>query len=333
MAVIWREDMPFPQQCEYHEHGCQCGSYHGLSADELEEDPAVQPESCRFCNYNDEHISGCEAEDWQPDEGESWDDQPDCDCEFQCDCCQCTCECHPLELDADSYNKWIRQVCYACPSGCLSDELLESKKSKNCLIQVGSYEFYVRNLPTHHTVFGGFLGFGAPQRIKTIQPIYQEHQRGYVSYNDVVHIPILSRPSKRRGGEDQVWMSLTPMEVFSQREAISLAHGKVLIAGLGMGWLTQRVLDNPEVENVTQVEINPDILSFFGTPLVENNPGRIVLIHSDIWKYLEQVDHRQFETVLFDIWPYYRDARDDKKFSKLMGDRTSRRLTTWGWGY
>jgi len=38
-----------------------------------------------------------------------------------------------------------------------------------------------------------------------------------------------------------VWMSLTPMEVFTLRPGLRLARGKVVVAGLGLGWFLQKV--------------------------------------------------------------------------------------------
>ncbi len=34
-----------------------------------------------------------------------------------------------------------------------------------------------------------------------------------------------------------IWMSLTPMEMMTQRSGVQAARGTVVIGGLGLGWL------------------------------------------------------------------------------------------------
>jgi len=109
---------------------------------------------------------------------------------------------------------------------------------------------------------------------------------------------------------------------------IPLAKGRVLIAGLGMGWLTRRVLEKTEVSHVVQVELEPEIIRVFGQPLIEMFPGKISFVSQNVWKYLEGVDISEFDTILFDIWPGYRDAPDDAKFKKLKRKHPN----VWGWG-
>lgn len=57
------------------------------------------------------------------------------------------------------------------------------------------------------------------------------------------------------------WMSMTPMELESQETGIRLAHGHVLIYGLGMGWSALVSALREEVETVTVVERDPEILA------------------------------------------------------------------------
>lgn len=65
------------------------------------------------------------------------------------------------------------------------------------------------------------------------------------------------------GGDPQVWMSLTPMELESQGYHARLAKGNVLVAGLGMGVLVYNLLLNREVEQVTVVEQSDEVIQMF----------------------------------------------------------------------
>ncbi|MHA7820850.1 MAG: hypothetical protein ACX930_14480 [Erythrobacter sp.] len=53
---------------------------------------------------------------------------------------------------------------------------------------------------------------------------------------------------------DEVWMSVTPMEIESQIIGIEAARGHTVIFGLGLGWCAAKVAMRPEVEKVTVVE-------------------------------------------------------------------------------
>lgn len=63
--------------------------------------------------------------------------------------------------------------------------------------------------------------------------------------------------------DNEVWMSLTPMEVQSHYLPILLAEGKVGVAGLGYGYYLQRILNKEEVDEVIVYEINPDVINFY----------------------------------------------------------------------
>lgn len=63
---------------------------------------------------------------------------------------------------------------------------------------------------------------------------------------------------------NRLWMSLSPLELESHALHIAAAHGKVLVAGLGMGMYLFNILRKPEVTEVHVLESDPSvILAFF----------------------------------------------------------------------
>jgi hypothetical protein len=156
--------------------------------------------------------------------------------------------------------------------------------------------------------------------------VVKDGWRGHVKFDGPIHMPILAKPDY--SGQLKVWMSLSPMEVMSQWNGYLLAQGRTLVGGLGMGWLTQKVLQKPGVTQVTQIELDPDIIEFFGQPLEETYGSRIQLINADVWEYLSQTSLEQFDTILLDIWPRYTDARRDPNFQQLRKDHPR----VWAWG-
>jgi hypothetical protein len=60
------------------------------------------------------------------------------------------------------------------------------------------------------------------------------------------------------------------------------AKGKVLVSGLGLGCVVRGLLASPSVENITVVEIDPDILRVVGPEFHAND--RVTLIEGDALK-------------------------------------------------
>jgi spermidine synthase len=100
----------------------------------------------------------------------------------------------------------------------------------------------------------------------------------------------------RRG---TVVMSDTPMEMRTNWPIISAARGRVLINGLGIGMVLQRILAKPEVEHVVVVEISDDVIKLVGPSFAGDS--RVTIIHADALEYAPPSGER-FDVVWHDIW-------------------------------
>lgn len=119
---------------------------------------------------------------------------------------------------------------------------------------------------------------------------------------------------------DNLMMSDTPMERRSNWEIRRAAHGRVLIAGLGIGMILHPILDPkrtsrrfnaweqlPSVEHVTVIENNLHVIKLV-KPSLERYGGRLEIIHASIFDvdpkvFLTAGNGGKFDTVYFDIWP------------------------------
>lgn len=260
---------------------------------------------------------------------------------------------HTLEINADSYNDWVRKVCKVADPQSLSDQAFERGTEKDDLdiaemnktivkraranSDIGwiskpvklrgvkdlgdEWRFGVKTLPYYAYGAIDWLQFGLKRnRLAIYENDYGCYSKGAVMFTGPVHIPMLAK-------RNRIWMSLTPMEIFTLREGLSTAKGHVLVAGLGMGWLTQRILESPKVTKVTQLELIPEIIEFFGRPLKEEFGDKIDFINADVYDYLPAAP--EFDTYIFDIWPQMGDALDDEIFQNLSSELGSR---VWGWG-
>lgn len=110
----------------------------------------------------------------------------------------------------------------------------------------------------------------------------------------------------------ELMMSDTRMERLSNSKFISSAHGRILIAGLGIGLVLRNIFDNPkkisDIEEVIVVEKEKDLIDIVGPKF--SNP-KLEIVHADIWNY---VPEGKFDVIYFDIWQdICEDNLDDMK--------------------
>lgn len=106
------------------------------------------------------------------------------------------------------------------------------KVPKNGLTYKDRLRYLKKELPLHA---------GLP--ISAADDLYHDGGRAY--FDEPVDIPVLQyhlEPDQRPWESDRwdAWMSLTPMEMWSQRSGVQAATGRVILGGLGMGWLMRR---------------------------------------------------------------------------------------------
>ncbi len=348
--------------CDYCENDkeCQCGYEEGqrygygectceCNCDDLSEEARDEGEECEYC----EEGCTCGADDY-PDSC-----QCECECEYRC---KCRCQCKTLVIDHHSFNQWVKETCYVGSPECFDDNYLlyveqdsegnlikvptnEQALEGRCITKAGPYEFAIRTIPeiirkrvpirSMQEMFGMPSFLSSEERkyeIKdqyTVLQILQNNMKGFIRFDGPIHLAGLYQYPSYGNGPPTTWMSLTPMEVMSQKPGVDLAYGNVLIGGLGMGWMTQRVLQKPKVSSITQVELDPAIIGFFGIPLTQMPGGqRLRLVEANFWDFVEATDISQFDTILVDVWPKAADARRDRKFMQLKKSHPN----VWGWG-
>ena len=123
-------------------------------------------------------------------------------------------------------------------------------------------------------------------------------------------VPILTGPFEADGA---AWMSIVPMEVESQEIGIAAAHGHTAVLGLGMGWCAANVALNPEVERVTVIERDSDVVA-----LVEA---------MDVFGQLPDAARAKIETVRGDALSW----RPDSPVDSLQADIWARFLEPGKW--
>lgn len=225
-----------------------------------------------------------------------------------------------VTFSGDSYEHWVSQFSWVS-NLTRSAEHTEKWVSVNAKA-VGGYYLYLREFPmwTLQSVFP-LLQL---RWTRADLAMYNSKQTGYrCRFDRVVHIPVLVSldPGFR------VWMSLTPNEVITQRPQIRRAKGRVGVAGLGMGWAVQRMLERPQVQSLTVVERDVAILEYFGAPLKQMFGDRLNLVHGDAYEH----DWFLYDVVLWDIWPGMLDGYYDDQFQYLRTQLRRAGIVCEGW--
>lgn len=104
-----------------------------------------------------------------------------------------------------------------------------------------------------------------------------------------------------------LWMSDTPFEHSTNREALRHAHGDVLIGGLGIGMITTAMLAKPSVRKVVVIEKYGDVVEAVRYQLRERLPKKHyqkLLVHvADVNEWRPFSRETRYNAIYFDIWP------------------------------
>ncbi|UQZ35519.1 hypothetical protein C2I18_19525 [Paenibacillus sp. PK3_47] len=103
----------------------------------------------------------------------------------------------------------------------------------------------------------------------------------------------------------RIWMTITPNEVETMKEAVAKASGKVLVYGLGLGYYAYMVSEKAEVAEVTIVESNEDVIQLFSKHIMPQfaHGHKITVIKADAFEYAqERMPAGNYDFVFTDLW-------------------------------
>lgn len=125
---------------------------------------------------------------------------------------------------------------------------------------------------------------------------------------DFTEIPLLgffpepfSYPAVLEAGRE--WMTVTPNEVETMREAVAEARGRVCAFGLGLGYFALMAALKPEVSSVTIVERDPGVIALFQEHILPQfpDPGKVRLVQADAFDFASR-RMEQIEYAFVDLW-------------------------------
>lgn len=104
---------------------------------------------------------------------------------------------------------------------------------------------------------------------------------------------------------NNIWMSLNPNEIETMKPFINASKGNVLVLGLGMGYAPFMMANKKDVNSVTIIEKDPEIIELFNSLIWPNfvNKEKIEIIHDDAINFVNKKDNQnKFDYVFADLW-------------------------------
>ena len=122
----------------------------------------------------------------------------------------------------------------------------------------------------------------------------------------------------------RIWMTVTPNEIETMKDAVNQAFGNVLTYGLGLGYYTYMISEKENVDSITVVEMNEDVIELFQTYLLPQfkNRQKIKVIKADAFEYAQKFMAKgHFDFVFTDLWHDVSDGIDMYLKMKLFEKR------------
>jgi len=173
--------------------------------------------------------------------------------------------------------------------------------------------------------WGGFLSAMVRKNARYSLDLAQGRKRGTAYFDSDVELIVMS---DFRWADYEVVMSLTPMEVITLRPGLRKARGNVMIAGLGLGWFTRQVLLRKQVKHVTVVELHQGVIDLSKEWLESEFGDRVTCAQGNAYEQ----DYEQYDSVLFDVWNGYGNARYHRRWHEIKREVEARGARAWAWG-
>lgn len=110
--------------------------------------------------------------------------------------------------------------------------------------------------------------------------------------------------------DGNVWMSIVLSEIQSMALPVEKTSGKVITYGLGLGYYVYMVSSKPDVESVTVIEKNPDVISLFRKKLLPQFPNKekVQIIEDDAFDFIRKQKDGEFNYAFSDFWGGFYDG-------------------------
>ena len=111
-------------------------------------------------------------------------------------------------------------------------------------------------------------------------------------------------PAVVEGETNIPWMTVEPQEIESFKAFIDEAKGNILLGGCGLGYVAYMLSLKDDVESITIVELNNDIVEMFNKHILPQfeNKQKITVVQADAIEYIKNNDLSKYNYINIDIW-------------------------------
>ncbi|WP_310830342.1 hypothetical protein [Paenibacillus pedocola] len=112
---------------------------------------------------------------------------------------------------------------------------------------------------------------------------------------------------------NRIWMTITPNEIETMKDPVDKAFGNVLTFGLGLGYYAYMISEKNQVERVTVVENNENVIQLFKQYILPQfkNSQKINIIQSEAFEYAQEyMAKEKYDFVFTDLWHDVSDGMD-----------------------
>lgn len=162
-------------------------------------------------------------------------------------------------------------------------------------------------------------------RIKIIHKSMGHGRRDYLYGKTFVGTGLFDVPCYFIDGH--IYMSLMPFEVQSMAIPIDKAHGHVIVAGLGMGWMVDSLQKNDYVDKITVYENDVDVIEFYKSMRPNLDSDIVEIIQGDYYS-LRDLECDFFLCDIYEDMELERGLDDHTNFVAL----NPKVVTAWFWG-
>lgn len=124
--------------------------------------------------------------------------------------------------------------------------------------------------------------------------------RGYKYFEVTKQIPVTSLEIKD-AKIWWVWMVDDPPHWWSMQDYARNSIGNVLVAGLGLGLVVHELLDKSDVDSITVVERNKDVIDLISPLLPKAEGVKFQIINKDFYDFIHESEE-DFDRIIVDLW-------------------------------
>ena len=130
---------------------------------------------------------------------------------------------------------------------------------------------------------------------------------------------------------DQEWMSLNQHEIRTMEVPISLARGKVLTLGLGLGYFAFMASNKEDVKEVHIVEMDVELIKLFNEYLLPLFPHKekIHIHKADAYHFINSLNDNDYDYIFSDLWHDVSDGLPSYIKLKSVFSKFSKTICTY----